>query len=236
MAWIARRAGAVGVLRRFGCDVRVGRYEPTPGNSFGVFMGGGVAVLEDAVRGRGPAALSAQAAIPETLNDGEAVDLSGLSCRWDALRSRHGKMLTLIVHGAPDPGALHDAVLRLAAQDGDAHAVRMDNLRARWPPQGFMLEARARSRGRWLPWWAVRVLAETLLARWVMARPRPIGSFDPQRYRQEVTSNTDFCRHDETLCFVIDCHMARIDDIVRYMATVPRRRAFDTAWTWRTPR
>jgi len=47
----------VGVLRRHGTDVRVGRYEPSPGNHFGVFLGGGVGLLEAAVRGRGDAAL-----------------------------------------------------------------------------------------------------------------------------------------------------------------------------------
>ena len=208
----------VATLRRFGCDVRVARYEPSPGNSFGVFIGGGVAVLEDAVRGRGHGELTALVAIPESLDDGVAPDLSGLSCRWDALRSRHGKMLTLIVQGAADAGAVHAAVLRLAEQDGDVRAVRTDNLHARWPPKDFMLEARARSRGRWLPLWAAWVLVETLFARWVMARKRPLGRFDPQRYRQQVSTNTDFCRHDDTLCFVIDCSVARIDAIAAYVA------------------
>lgn len=222
------RVGLVsaGVLRRFGCDVRVGRYEPSPGNSFGVFLGGAVAVLEDAVRGRGHAELAAMAAIGEELDDRAPVDLTGLSCRWDALRSQRGKMLTLIIQGAPDPGAIHAAVLQLAQQDGDPRAVRTDNLRERWPPKGFMLEARARRRGGWL--WAstARVLAETLLARVVMARGRPVGDFDPQRYRQEVATNTDFCRHDETLCFVIDCALERIDAIARHVAQCAAAQGF----------
>ena len=225
---LALRVGLVpaGVLRRFGCDVRVGRYEPSPGNSFGVFLGGAVAVLEDAVRGRGHAELAAMAAIGEELDDRAPVDLTGLSCRWDALRSQHGKMLTLIIHGAPDPGAIHAAVLQLAQQDGDPRAVRTDNLRERWPPKGFMLEARARRRGGWLWTSTVRVLAETLLARLVMARGKPVGDFDPQRYRQEVATNTDFCRHDETLCFVIDCVLERIDAITRHVAQCAAAQGF----------
>ena len=216
----------VGVLRRFGCDVRVGRYEPSPGNSFGVFLGGGVAVLEDAVRGRGHAELAAMAAIGEELDDRAPVDLTGLSCRWDALRSRQGKMLTLIIQGAPDPGAVHAAVLQLAQQDGDPSAVRLDNLRQRWPPRGFMLEARARRRAGWLWVSTLRVLAATLLARVMMARGKPTGGFDPQRYRQELTTNTDFCRHDETLCFVIDCALARIEAITRHVADCAAAQGF----------
>jgi Protein of unknown function (DUF3095) len=225
---LALRVGLVpaGVLRRFGFDVRVGRYEPSPGNSFGVFLGGGVAVLEDAVRGRGHAELAALAAIDEALDDRAPVDLSGLSCRWDALRSQHGKMLTLIVQGAPDPGAIHAAVLQLAQQDGDPSPVRLDNLRQRWPPRDFMLEARARRGNGWLWTSTLRVLAEALLARAMIARGKPTRGFDPQRYRQEMTSNTDFCRHDETLCFVLDCALERIETIARHLADCAAAQGF----------
>jgi Protein of unknown function (DUF3095) len=213
------RAGLVPVaaLRAHGSDVRVARYEPTPGNSFGIFAGGGVALLEDAVRGRAAPELGALADIPEALDDGQPVDLSGLSCRWAPLQSKHGKMLTLIIHGAADAGTLFAEVMRLAGQDGDPRAARPDNLRAVWPPKDFMLEARARCRGGWLPWWALRVLAETLLAKGVIARGKPVGGFDPQRYREEIRSNTDFCKHDRTLCLVLDCALPRIDAICRHV-------------------
>ena len=77
----------VAALRRFGSEVLVGRFEPTPGNSFGVFLGGGVGMLETAVRGRGDPALIALAAIAPELDDGVSVDLAGLSCRWNPLQS-----------------------------------------------------------------------------------------------------------------------------------------------------
>ena len=48
---------AVDDVRRHGADVLVGRYEPTPGNTFGVFLGGGVGLLEEALKGRGSAEL-----------------------------------------------------------------------------------------------------------------------------------------------------------------------------------
>jgi len=214
-------------LRRFGCDVQVARYEPTPGNSFGVFAGGGVGVLEDAVRGRGVSDLAALAAIPEQLDDRVPVDLAGLSCRWAPLRSRRGKMLTLIIDGATDCAAIYATLMRLAGQDGDPRPVRVDNLRAHWPPKNFMLEARARCRGGWLPLWAARVLAETLLAKLVIARGKPLAGFDPQRYRDEVSTNTDFCKFDRTLCVVIDCALERIDTVQRYLAECAAAQGFE---------
>lgn len=217
---LSLRAGlvSVGELRRFDCELRVGRFEPTPGNSFGVFLGGGVGVLEAALRGHGNAELARLAAIPESLDDGEPVDLEGLSCRWDTLHSTHGKMLTLIVRGTADLREVYEEIIRLAGPELQSRPVSLGTLRARWPPNGFMLEARARRRGGLLIAWGARVLAETLLARIVLARDKPIGNFDPQRYRSEVVTNTDFCKHDETLCFVIDCPLSGVDAIKKYLA------------------
>jgi Protein of unknown function (DUF3095) len=213
------RAGLVSVkeLRRSGSDVLVGRYEPTPGNSFGVFLGGGVGLLEASIRGRGNDDLAALAAVPAALDDGAPVDLEGLSCRWDTLHSARGAMLTLILQGATDLTDVYAHVVALAGPDSETRPVRQDTLRARWPPVGFMLEARARRRGGSLVVWAARVLIETLLARLVLARAKPIGNFDPERYRSEVMTNTDFCKHDETVCLVIDCPPTAVEAIKKYL-------------------
>ncbi|MDM0024466.1 DUF3095 domain-containing protein [Variovorax saccharolyticus] len=208
---------AVGALRRFGCDVRVGRFEPTPGNSFGVFLGGGIGQLEAALRGKGDPELARLATIPESLDDGEAVDLEGLSCRWDTLRSTRGTMLTLILRGRGELGDVYAEIMRLAGPEMESRPVSLDTLRARWPPNGFMLEARARRRGGSLLAWTARVLAETLVARLVLARGKPIGGFDPERYRAEIITNTDFCKHDDTLCFVIDCALGGVEEIKSYL-------------------
>ena len=207
----------VSVLRQFGSEVRVGRFEPTPGNSFGVFLGGGVGMLETAVRGRGDPVLIALAAIPMQLDDGKPVDMSGLSCRWNPLQSGRGKMLTLIIHGAPDPGAVHAQVMQLAGQGLDVQPVRLDTLSTSWPPKGFMLEARVTRQGGPL-WRAVlKVLFETLIARLIFLFRRPVGGFDPDKYMAEVTTNTDFCKHDETISFVIDCPLDCVDRIRSFL-------------------
>lgn len=207
----------VAVLRRFGSDVLVGRFEPTPGNSFGVFLGGGVGMLETAARGRGDPELIALVAVPESLDDGVPVDLDGLSCRWNPLQSGRGKMVTLIIHGAADPGAIHAHVMGLAGQSGATAPVRVDTLSTSWPPKGFLLEAQAIRRGGAL-WMAVlRVLWRTLLARLIFLVGRPVGGFDPKRYIDEITSNTDFCKHDDTVSFVIDCPQDCIAAIKTYL-------------------
>lgn len=218
----------VAELRRCGADLRVARFEPTPGNHFGVFAGGGVGVLEDAIRGRAWPQLAALAAVPEALDDGVAADLSGLSCRWAPLHSHNGKMLTLIVHGAPRPGEIHAEVLRLAAKAGDARPAGLHNLRAPWPPAAFMLEVRARARGGSLLLWALRVAAETLLGSLLFATGLKAGRFDPGRYRAEIAANTDFCKHDATLCMVLDCALDAVEPVQRLLA----RRAAAEGFEW----
>ena len=208
---------SIQVLRQFGSDVRVGRFEPTPGNSFGVFLGGGVGMLEAAVRGRADPILTALVAIGPDVDDGQPVDLAGLSCRWNPLQSGRGKMLTLIIQGAADPGAVHANVMGLAGQGQGAQPVRLDTLSTSWPPKGYLLEAQATRRGGALWLAMLRVLAETLLARVIFLLGRPVGGFSPDKYLGEITTNTDFCKHDDTVSFVIDCPLQAVDAIRTYL-------------------
>ena len=179
------------------------------------------------MRGRGDATLIDTAAIAESLDDGTTPDLSGLSCRWDELRSQRGKMLTLIVQGATDPRAIHTAVTQLAAPGSDARPVRLDTLVTRWPPKGLMLEAHARRRGGSLALAVLRVLYDSFIGWVLLASGRSAGGFDPARYRRETVGNTDFCKHDDTLCFVVDCPQEAIgpirDCIERCAAEQPLR-------------
>jgi len=223
---LTMRVGLVPVreVRRLGRDVLVGRYEPTPGNSFGVFLGGGVGLLEDSIRGRGSKELAALADVPATLDDGAPVDLEGLSCRWDTLQSARGAMLTLILQGGADLGEVHARVAALAGPEAQTRPVSQDTLRVRWPPAGFMLEARARRRGGSLILSVCRVLIDTLVARIILSRSEPTGNFDPQRYRAEMITNTDFCKFDETVCLVIDCPTSAIEAIKSYLEQVGRAR------------
>jgi hypothetical protein len=213
------RVGAVrvGELRRFGAEVLVGRYEPTPGNNFAVFLGGGVAVLEAALKGRGDPDLARTAAIPDALDDRGPLNFTGLSCRWSELRSKRGKMISLIINAGSNLGPVYDAVLAIASEGGNPNPVRLDTLATQWPPAGYMLEAHTR-RGKWpVQLAAARVLVETLVAYLALAANRTIGRFDPKRYRQEITANTDFSKHDQTLSFVVDCPAERIETIQTFL-------------------
>ena len=210
---------SVADIRAAGSEVCVGRYEPTPGNHFGVFTGGGVSLLEKSIKGRGNEVLQRLSLIPPELDDGADVDLTGLSCRWDQLKSARGKMLSVIVLG--DDAELvkvYVDIQRLAAEGGNPRPAKLENLQPKWPPAGYKLEAQVRrKRG---PLWltTARVLTETLVAHVVVSNNLKVGKFDTTRYKSEIVANTDFCRYDDGLFFVIDCATAAIPAIAGYLS------------------
>jgi len=211
----------VGEIRSAGADVLVGRYEPSPGNAFGAFLGGGVELLETALKSAGESALHAAASIPDDLDDSGDLDLSGLSCRWDELRSRHGSMMSIIAIGETGVlGQVYSDVVSMAAVMGNPSPVRHQTLSIRWPPKGYILEARARRKRVPLALAAARVLAETLVAWFFISQNVKIGGFDPLAYRESIIKNTDFSFFDNRLCFVLDCPP---DSIILIRAELSRR-------------
>ena len=206
------RAGAMSVseIRRRGRELLIARYEPTPGNSFGLFLGGGVHLVEAVLKGRDTSTPAAAIAIARAAGNGTP-DLSGLSCRWAPLKSVRGKMVALILSSAADLRKAHDRVLAIADPEGrGVKAMRLDNLKSKWPPRTLLLEAHARG-GR-LPL-ALRVAAlavHTLIASLIFKSGIRVKGFDPQRYIDEMTRNTDFSKYDDVLAMVLDCPEDRI--------------------------
>jgi hypothetical protein len=215
------RAGAMTVaeIRHHGCDVLVARYAPSPSNNFGLFLGGGVQLLERAIKGREPTIPVDQVEIPPDSRRGMP-DLAGLSCRWSPLRSTRGKMVAVIVTGAAEPRAVYDGILAIAdPEQQGVNPVQLANLSAKWPPRTLMVEARARRASSRTPLALITLglLLETLLAWIVLQRNRPLGNFDPARYKAEIADNVDFSKYDDTLSMVIDCPTERIPAIRAYL-------------------
>ena len=206
------RAGAmqVGDIRRRGREVLVARYEPTSGNSFGLFLGGGVQLVEAVIKGRDASTPASVIAIAPGTGD-SAPDLSGLSCRWSPLKSTRGKMVALILSGAADLREAHDQVLAMADPEGSgARAVRLENLKSKWPPPTLLLEARAQGGRRPLALRVILLAVHTLIASLIFKTGVRLKSFDPRRYVDEMTRNTDFSKYDDMLSMVLDCPEDRI--------------------------
>jgi hypothetical protein len=182
-----------------------------------MFAGGGIA-WADAATKRGEIALAAGP-------PGARPDLSGLSCRFEEIKSSRGVVLSLVV--APVPGTDMNA-FRLAVEDiarivertpDASRPVPGQKLRLGWPPQGLELEVRA-SRKRGEPLWLrrIKLLVYTLVGFLIMRFGITVGKFVPAKYTRELIDNSDFRKFDDALRMVLDCTVELADEIEAHLA------------------
>ncbi len=204
-------------LRASGLDVRVARFGPSEDVNYAMFMGGGLAWAEAAMK-RG---LFAVPPAPP----GTRPDLSGLSCRFEEMPSLHGVVLALLVV----PGArgndgsfrrvVEDLIL-LSEQRGHA-PVPERGPKFGW--QGVDMEARV-SRRTGIPLFIRRSAAFLLTSFYYLVfrfRLR-IGQFIPAVYLRQLVANSDFRKYDDALRMIIDCTPELAEEIERRLAAAAR--------------
>ncbi|MFH6786569.1 MULTISPECIES: DUF3095 domain-containing protein [Methylobacterium] len=191
-------------IRAAGHTVEVARYAPSPDIAYAMFMGGGLAFAERALK----QGLHAVAAAPS----GAQPDLTGLTCRFEPARARNGLILSILVVAADgaDRAAARNAiadVVRLAAEaPSKGHPLPPGAPPLRWPPAGFAHEVRARGplRGS-LALRRLYVLGATLLATAIFRLGLRLGDFSAPRYLDELVANADFRKYDDGLRMTVDC-------------------------------
>jgi len=201
----------VSEVKRQGLNVRVARFAPSANVSFAMFMGGGLAWAERAMK----AGLFAVPSAPQ----GTRPDLTGLSCRWNDMPATRGLILSLVVapvaQGDPAFRALVEDLLReLEASPDVARPVPDGAPGISWPPPGLDLEAHAsRARGESFSLRRMKVLLSTLIAYVVLKLGIRFDGFDPAVYRRQVVENSDFRKFDDNLRMTLDCTPALADAI-----------------------
>lgn len=205
-------------IRAAGRDVVVARYAPSLAVRYAMFAGGGLEWAEEELK----AGHAAIAPAPPGL----APDLTGLSCRWEAITAKRGVILSLIVRQGPAGDmAAFTAVVRelLALLDGEerqAHPVSAPDLVFKWAPTGLGLEASA-SRGRLpLALRRLQVRLYAIMAWGLFTTGIRLGGFDPAHYRQQTALNSDFRKFGDGLHMTIDCAVATADRIEALLAKV----------------
>jgi len=220
---LALRVGAVpvGALRDQGFDVLVRKFELSPRNHLAMFAGGGLERADAMLKDDAPGVrLLPSGAAPDP------PDLEGLSCRWEPLTPKNGKMLTLMVRGsgrdAGVEGRLLGQVLKTIGEIlGDqlpAHApASPQSMRFRWPPRGLRLEALA-SKGKESFAKAYRKALISSLIQYVIERfDLKAGNYDAPVYREELRANTDFRKYDGLFRAVLDVSAEQATRIEDYL-------------------
>ena len=201
----------VSAVKAAGHSVDVARFGPSKNVSFAMFMGGGLAWAERAMK-------AGQFAVPAAAS-GTRPDLSGLSCRWNDIPATRGLILSLVVapvtHGDPAFRALvEDLLAELERSDEVARPVPDGAPDVGWPPTGLDLEAHAsRRRGESFSARRLKLLVQTLIAYVVLKFGIRFEGFDPAVYRRQVVENSDFRKFDDNLRMTLDCTSAIADRI-----------------------
>lgn len=200
----------VDAIREAGFDVRVARFAPSPHVSYAMFSGGGLAWAERALK-------EGRFAVPPG-PEGARPDLTGLSCRWEEIRASKGVILSLVLvpQGSGEEPAFRDLVRELLAMvegsDAAMSPVPQDGPALGAPTTGLDVEARVeRKAGANFLLTRASLLARRVAAWFVFRIGRPLGRFDPRRYRAELAANSDFRKYDDGLRMTLDCTPALAD-------------------------
>ncbi len=199
------RTGMVSVaeIRTAGFDLRVARFLVSDGAEYAMFAGGGLNWAE--------ARMKAGAHTIPPAPPGTQPDLTGLSCRWSHMPSRHGTVLSVVILPGRDAaedafaGVLREVLEVAGGLDRAGHPAPETGPGTSWPPAGATLEAHCQRRGKSLGGARRKVLLESLVA-WLLIRTGwKIGGFDARRYQRMIGANADFRKFDDGLKMTLDC-------------------------------
>ncbi len=227
--WVAEelqltlRAALVPVadIRARGLDVRVARFRAAPDVSFAMFAGGGANWAESQMKA---GAFGVPPAPP-----GTRPDISGLSCRWNPIESRHGEILSIIALPGPQATAsdfakLVSSVIALTGgETRQGHPLPSEGPKSSFKAGNTSYEASARPAG--LP--RLKRKLTIILQVWLVAildrLNRPLGRFDARLYRRDVAQNSDFRKFDDGLKMTVDLDTGRSRQIEDLLEGAARR-------------
>lgn len=199
------RVGIVSIskLNSLNAKITVGKYELSPGNYTAQFKGNGLTVAEEMIKKGKP-----EGASFVEISEGEKPPkLDGLSCRLNTLENKKGIVLSILVKPQPEYlNFLMNELKKILKDDfKSASPVSHTKIKWSWPPSSLKEEVATQvgtgSRSKqWLS-----TLLRTLITKITLTYNIPLGSFNPKKYKNELVSNTDFKKFDETLRMVIDC-------------------------------
>jgi hypothetical protein len=159
---------------------------------------------------------------------GVTADLTGLSCQFAPIRTKHGVILSLIVVPRDDPTSfaeLIEELLRtLRLDDPGLHPLPAEGPLPAWT--GDHLGRAIKTGSQKMPFaaWAAKCL-RAILMRVGTLLGFPIGGFHEARFRRELVENTDFRKFNDGLRMTVDCSSELADIIDARLEEAQRRGA-----------
>ena len=194
----------IAAIRQHDVDVRVAKLEITEGKYIALFRGGGLAVADTLAKdGDDKYAIDIK---EENLNS-----LEGLSCRWSPVPSRKGVVVSLMVM-ARDVQAMsvYDTLLVrfrsiLGRDIADTNPIQENLVKYKSVIEAIRDEVSYHQ--SWLSKSFLVRLMDILLAVLIFKYGMsPLGRiFDAVKYKDAISSHSDFRKFDDTLRLIMDC-------------------------------
>jgi hypothetical protein len=202
----------VATVRAHGSDVLVARYEASDDMSLAMLSGGGVEVAEKLVKDE---SRGQQYRIDPTAHaSAEEPSLDGFQCRWNPIKNRNGKTLSMLVSAlGDDPTARHATYARILERFdklgdvGQLHPLALDTLDLATDLGSFDTEARLQTgntAGASYQLHRAKASAQSHIGRNLMKRGKSMSGFDGASYPSELIANADYRKFDDALRMVLD--------------------------------
>jgi hypothetical protein len=199
-------------VRAEGLDARVARFGASPLVSYAMFSGGGASWAEKEMKaGRYGV---------EPAPEGERPDLTGLSCRWNPIKARHGSVVSIIAvpgSGGSGPefqGLVTDVIGISQEQSREGHPVPADGPKFALTLAGVDAEARATAKPGRQFWRWLSILGQLAVMIPIFKFDLSVGAFSSKTYKHDLAANSDFRKFDDGLKMTIDvddAHLARLE-------------------------
>lgn len=213
---IELRVGRIQVreVLRTGSVIEVAKHELTSGRCMAVFRGGGLTEAERCIKGQ----KKVYCCEPDTTDD---LELTGLSCRWNPLRNRRGKIMSLLVsaRGANTFRVYEDFLGALNEIYGghldEANPVNTELLQYHSVGECVKQETRFHTRKSTLGYF--KRLFEIIAAVLIFKFRIPPLIFDAKHYFHSMRLHADHRKFDDMLRMILDCSDEQARAIESYL-------------------
>jgi hypothetical protein len=207
------RVGVVSVyeLEQRGESVEAAKFEITSGKSIALLRGAGVTSAEKLIKETNRYELTGQTS--------QEPDLSALSCRWNPIPSKKGKILTVLMSSRKDSKVYDqffnrvDSIIPEGIESSNPTNIDL----ASYKSIGQMLseEKKLHSNSFSLSYFlrALEICFAFLVFKWRF----PAIFFDANKYSKSMRTHSDFRKFDDMLRMVLDCSMEEISKIKAYL-------------------
>jgi hypothetical protein len=223
VAWVLDELGLVlraalvpvSAVRQDGFDVQVQAMRVSQAVNNYAFRGGGISHAEALMKSGKHAIEPAPAA--------SRPDLTGLSCRWTPIKADGQNIVSIIIEAGENAVETFpqkaSEFLQLAGMGEHRSGSPMPEKGpgTAWPPAGLDLKARASRQNASLALYKARLYFTTLFA-WVLFKTGiALAGFDPNRYREFTSLNTDYRKFQDGLRITVSLGEADLKKLTDFL-------------------